>query len=233
MFRHPPWFTSMLFFFAQCAAIFAQGTAEDYKRADKIRTGFPAALTSSTFKYQWCNQGLIFEQTLAGEKIFSVLDGTSNQTMTLKEAKHSGWNEGQLPPLGSWSKSGGSQIPVLLTFKNTFDRPVRIFWVQHNGKLKNYGSIPPGKRRSVSTFNGHQWVVDFSPNKLAGIFSASAWDCTAILNTHSQQCAMDGFRKALVTQEQKRKPRQVKLFIRNHNVWLRSTEQDLRVTTNG
>ena len=83
----------------------------------------------------------------------------------------------------------------MLTFQNTFDRPVRIFWVQRDGKLKHYGSIPAGKRRSFSTFDGHQWVADFSPDKLTGIFSALAWDCTATIDTKSQQLAMKSFRK--------------------------------------
>ena len=175
------------------------------------------------------------EQTEAGQKTYILVDGRSNETMTMKEAKESGRYKdfSQLPPLGSWSKSCGSQIPVLLTFKNTFDRPVRIFWVQHDSKLKSYGSIPPGKHRSISTFEGHQWVVDFSPNKLAGIFCASAWDCDAILNAYSQQCAMDGFRKVVTAQEQEKKVRQTKLFIRDHNVWLRNTERDDQFTTDG
>ena len=164
-----------------------------------------------------------------------LVDGTSTETMTMKEAKESGRYKdfSQLLPLGSWSKSGGSRIPVLLTFKNTFKRPVRIFWVQHDGALKKYGSIPPGKRHSISTFEGHQWVVDFSPNKLAGIFSAAAWDCDAILDTHSEQRATDGFRKALEIKEQKKKASHTKLFIQDHNVWFHNTEQDEPITNDG
>ncbi len=175
------------------------------------------------------------EQTEAGQKTYILIDGRSTETMTMKEAKESGRYKdfSELPPLGSWSKSDGSQIPVLLTFKNTFDRPVRIFWVQHDRKLKNYGRIPPGKHRSISTFEGHQWVVDFSPNKLAGIFSASAWDCTATLDAKSQQCAMEGFHNLLATEKQKKNPRQKKLFIRDHDVWLHNAEQDDQFTTDG
>jgi len=235
MVRHTLWFTSTFLLLGQCAVIFAQGTAEDYKRADRIRTSFPDALKASTFNYKWCDHGLLFERTKAGQKSFGILDGTSAEIMTLKEAKKSGHYEdlSRLPALGSWSKSGGQQIPVVLTFKNTFDRAVRIFWVQHDGKLKHFGIVAAGKRRSISTFDGHQWVVDFSPNKLAGIFSASAWNCTATLDTNSQQRAMEGFRKVLAREEQKKKPGQKKLFIRNHNVWLHNTEQDNQITTNG
>ena len=235
MLRHTLWFTSTFLLFVQCAATLAQGTAEDYKRADKIRKDFPDALKASTFNYKWCDHGLIFEHTKAGQKGFSILDGTSAETMTMKDAKELGQYEdvSELPPLGSWSKSGGQQIPVVLTFKNTFDRPVRIFWVQHDGKLKNYGSIPPGKPRSISTFDGHQWVVDFSPNELAGIFTASGWNCTATLDAKSQQCAMEGFRNVLATEKQKKNSRQKKLFIRDHNVWLHNKEQDDQFTTDG
>ena len=62
-------------------------------------------------------------------KTFMLVDGKSTETMTMKEAKESGRYKdfSRLLPQGSWSKSGGSQVPVLLTFKNTFERPVRIF----------------------------------------------------------------------------------------------------------
>ena len=223
------------FLFFQFSCVLAQGTSEDYQRAEGIRTNFPDALKASSFKYQWCDHGLIFEHTVAGQKKYSCIDGTSAETMTMQEAKKKGRLEKfvQLPPLGSWSKSGGQQIPVMLTFQNTFDRPVRIFWVQRDGKLKHYGSIPAGKRRSFSTFDGHQWVADFSPDKLTGIFSALAWDCTATIDTNSQQLAMKSFQKNLQAAKRKKDKSKNQLFIRGHNVWLRSTEQDLRVTTNG
>ena len=217
------------------SCIFAQGTVEDYQRAEAIRANIPKALKASRIRYRWCDHGLIVEQIKAGQKTFMLVDGTSTETMTMKEARESGRYKdfSQLLPQGSWSKSGGSQVPVLITFKNTFERPVRIFWVQHDGVLKNYGSIPPGKYRSISTFEGHQWVVDFSPNKLAGIFSAAAWDCDAILDTHSQQCAMDGFHKTLLIKDQKKKAGHTKLFIQDHNVWFHNTEQDEPITTDG
>ena len=235
MLRHTLWFTSTFLLLAQCVVIHAQGTAEDYQRAEEIRTGFPDALKASSFNYKWCDHGLIFECTQAGQKSFSILDGTSAETMTMKEAKKLGRYEdfSQLPPLGNWSKSGGHQIPIVLTFKNTFDRPVRIFWVQHDGKLKHYGIIDAGKRRSISTFDSHQWVVDFSPNKLAGIFSASAWDCTATLNTNSQRRAMEGFHQTLKTTENGNDRTKTKLLTQDYNVWLRNSEQDHRITTEG
>ena len=223
------------FLFFQFSCVLAQGTREDYQRAEEIRTTFPDALKSSSFKYQWCDRGLIFEQTVAGQKKYSRIDGTSAETMTMKEAKKKGRLENffQLPPLDSWSKSGGQQIPVTLTFQNTFDRPVRVFWVQHDGKLKHYGSIPAGKHRSFSTFDGHQWVVDFSPDKLTGIFSASAWDCTATIGTNSQQRAMKGFQKNLKINGPNKDKLKAELFRRDNNVWLRSIEQDHQITTDG
>ena len=62
MLRHTLWFTSTFLLFVQCAATLG-GTAEDYKRADKIRKDFPDALKASTFNYKWCDHGLIFEHT--------------------------------------------------------------------------------------------------------------------------------------------------------------------------
>tara|TARA_B100001093_G_scaffold419394_1_gene410950 strand:+ start:667 stop:2208 length:1542 start_codon:yes stop_codon:yes gene_type:complete len=95
-----------------------------------------------------------------------------------------------LPSQSGWTRSPASSDSVSITFENSFGRAVRVFWVDFAGVLKNYGTIPPHGDMSISTFVGHQWVLDFSPNDLTGIFTASSHESIANINTISRNIAM-------------------------------------------
>ena len=47
------------------------------------------------------------------------------------------------PPQSRWGRSPSSSDNVSITFENSFPRPVRVYWVDFEGELKNYGTIPP------------------------------------------------------------------------------------------
>ena len=234
MLRRLLWLTPTYFLLLQ-SFVRPQGTVDDYRRAQEIRSSFPKAFRKSTFKYHWSETGIIFEDTSHGEPQYRVIHFNSSDLSsdTPQKIFTSHHDYSKLEPRKLWSKSSGNRTPVTITFKNTFNRSVRIFWVTFDGKLKPYGDVPAGESRAISTYDGHQWVLDFSTNKLAGIFSTYEWDCTATLNPKSQQCAMEGFR-GVVAQANKHKTQSVaKLVIRNHNVWLRSENQKDQLTTDG
>jgi hypothetical protein len=94
------------------------------------------------------------------------------------------------PPQSRWNRSPSSSDNVSITFENSFPRPVRVYWVDFEGELKNYGTIPPKGDISISTFAGHQWVLDFSANDLTGIFTTSNHDCIAKIDSRSRRVAM-------------------------------------------
>ena len=108
-------------------------------------------------------------------------------------------------------------------------RSVFTGWIL-KGSLKNYGTIPPRGNMMISTFAGHQWVLDFSANDLTGIFTASNYDCVAKIDSRSRQVAMN-------QSSQTTKPTSIpssKLVIRDHNVWLiRKDKKDIQLTRNG
>ena len=228
------WLTPTYFLLLQ-PFVRPQGTVDDYQRAQEIRSSFPKAFRESTFKYHWSEKGLIFEDKSHGEPRYRVIhfnpsDPSSDTPQKIFIDHH---DHSELEPKKRWSKSSGHKIPVTITFQNTFDRSVRIFWVTFDGKLKPYGDVPAGERHSISTYDGHQWVLDFSANKLAGIFSTLEWNCIATLNPKSQQYAMEGFR-GVTTQAHKDKTQPTgKLFIKNHNVWLRSDNHEDQLTKDG
>lgn len=233
MFSHLLWLIPALLLCLQWCPVLAQGTASDYQRSQDIRSSLPKALHASAFKYRWSKNGIVFEEQKDGTLFYRFVDSVSgkisepmqSELLPVSERYH------QLLPQRHWSKSKGNRQKVTITFNNTFNRPVRLFWVAYDGKLKSYGDIPAGKKHSLSTFDGHQWVVDFRPNELAGIFSALSWDCTATLDTKSKQCAMEGLRETN-KKTGKQEPRK-KLFIKNHNVWMRADKQEAQLTTSG
>ena len=139
-------------------------------------------------------------------------------------------NSSFLPPQSRWSRSPSNSDNVSITFKNSFPRTVRIYWVDFEGGLKNYGTIPPRGNIMISTFAGHQWVLDFSANDLTGIFTASNYDCVAKIDSRSRRVAMN-------QSTQTTKPASIpslKLVIRDHNVWLiRKDKKDIQLTRKG
>ena len=66
MLRRLLWLTPTYFLLFQ-SFVRPQGTADDYRRAQEIRSSFPKAFRESTFKYHWSEKGLIFEDKSHGE----------------------------------------------------------------------------------------------------------------------------------------------------------------------
>ena len=135
-----------------------------------------------------------------------------------------------LPPQSRWGRSSSSSDNISITFQNSFPRPVRVYWVDLQGELKNYGTIPPKGDMSISTFAGHQWVLDFSANDLTGIFTASNHDCIAKIDSRSRRVAM---KQSPPAPKPDSTPAS-KLVIREHNVWfIRKDKKDIQLTRKG
>lgn len=65
------------------------------------------------------------------------------------------------------SKLDQPATPVI--FLNKTDKPVRMFWLDFEGKRKSYGDIPPGGVTSQSTYVTHAWLLE-SDGKCLGIY---------------------------------------------------------------
>jgi dipeptidyl aminopeptidase/acylaminoacyl peptidase len=55
--------------------------------------------------------------------------------------------------------SAGHGDDTEIVFVNGRDAAVRIFWIDHAGRAKAYGTVPPRGRRGQHTFAGHAWLV--------------------------------------------------------------------------
>ena len=202
-----------------------------YLLSDKIGPKFQKAYQPLKLNYQWKKNGIILRSgkgKTAKEEFIDAKTGKSTKSISIDQAKEE--DSLLLPPQSRWSRSPASSENVPITFKNSFPRPVRVYWVDFEGELKNYGRIPPEGNISISTFDGHQWVLDFAANDLAGIFTASSYNNTAKIDSRSRQVAM----KQTTLDPKHDSPPSSKLLIREHNVWLiRKEKKDIQLTRMG
>ena len=182
--------------------------------------------------FQWKDNGIILKTgkgKTAQEEFIEGKTGKIKKSISLEPAKDED-DSLFLPPQSRWGRSSSSSDNISITFQNSFPRPVRVYWVDLQGELKNYGTIPPKGDMSISTFAGHQWVLDFSANDLTGIFTASNHDCIAKIDSRSRRVAMKQSPPAP-------KPDSTpvsKLVIREHNVWfIRKDKKDIQLTRKG
>jgi dienelactone hydrolase len=204
-----------------------------FDRSDKIGSKFHKAYQPLKLNYQWKNKG-IFIKSGKGKTASEVfIDGSTGKIKTSNSQDSAGEESGSsfLSPQSGWSRSPGSSDSVSITFDNTFSRPVRILWVDFEGTLKSYGIIPPRGDVSISTFAGHQWVLDFSANDLTGIFTAGNHDCVAKIDSLSRRVAM---KKSSSVEPKVDSSHSSKLIIREYNVWLtRKDKKDIQLTRKG
>ena len=203
-----------------------------YARSDQIGPKFQKAYQPLKLNYQWKGNGIILKSgkgKMAKEEFIDGKTGKIKKNIPLNSAKEEGGSL-YLPPQSSWNRSPASSDNVSITFENSFDRPVRLYWVDFEGDLKNYGTIPPKSDISISTFAGHQWVLDFSANDLTGIFTTSNQDCIAKIDSRSRRVAM---KQSTPAPKHESVPSS-KLIIREHNVWLsRKDKEDIQLTSKG
>jgi hypothetical protein len=59
-------------------------------------------------------------------------------------------------------KSAGAGSPITINFANKCTIDIKIYWVNYEGQLQGYGTIPPGDNFKQSTYSGHPWLLKIS-----------------------------------------------------------------------
>ena len=209
-----------------------ESIARRYARSEEIAPKFQKAYQPLKLNFQWKDNGIILKSgkgKTAQEEFIEGKTGKIKKSISLEPAKDED-DSLFLPPQSRWGRSSSSSDNISITFQNSFPRPVRVYWVDLQGELKNYGTIPPKGDMSISTFAGHQWVLDFSANDLTGIFTASNHDCIAKIDSRSRRVAM---KQSPPAPKPDSTPAS-KLVIREHNVWfIRKDKKDIQLTRKG
>ena len=222
-------FALLIAFLSINASSYGQGTSDDYRRAAQLQQIYGSTLKNDAPSYFWQGDSLILEFSIDGKSGYQKFD-TSSCKLEAVDDPGQFKNDTNLEPLSKWEPSGNSSKRVDITFVNEFDKAVRLFWVNRGGGMRSFGVVEPGTEKTISTFHGHYWVIDFKRNDIAGIFIAAPWNCRAVINEESQsKVDMPGIESQPQQSNTKRN-----LAIRRHNVWLRNDQgDDIQITTNG
>ena len=97
--------------------------------------------------------GLIayFSNAEVGKVVFHRVEFTSDGPAKAVAKKHADEVKGL--------KSEASTVESALTFVNKSGQPIRLFWLDYEGKRKLFKEIAPRERFEQKTFTGHAWVV--------------------------------------------------------------------------
>lgn len=210
----------------------AQGTQADYDRSDTLAARYGDKVITFRPHIRWLSdgRGIWWNAKRDGKLEYTLVETPSGERRSSFEPDELGLAEdsNQLTPLARWRNSIGGGEATSVLFDNTFDRAVRLYWVDTAGRLVQYGEVLAGQQRAMATYAGHVWVLDFKADDLAGIFTAEAWPSRAVVGARSQSVAMRPNTKS-------NRPRpKARLRIRDHNVHLPPNKGEaFRLSTNG
>lgn len=71
-------------------------------------------------------------------------------------------------------RSTNGDLPTTITFVNRAGEPVKLYWLDYEGKRKLYETIPPGKQTVQPTFVTHPWLVTDAQDRPWGIYLPDA-----------------------------------------------------------
>jgi len=208
---------SLLFAALLAASLSAQGSADDYRRADELLPKWSRAARRFDPTVHWLSDGgvLWFEVGKGRDRRFVRVepDGTVRRARKLDELGVKDEVK-TLRGKSRWGASSNSGRAATVTFENRMKRKIRLFWVDGNGVPKQYGEIEPGKQVTQSTFVGHAWIADYSRDDLVGSFVVESGKCVAVFDEESRKRVM-GRREA----PQRGTSNGSRLAVRDHDVW--------------
>jgi dipeptidyl aminopeptidase/acylaminoacyl peptidase len=208
----------------------AQGTPADYERASALPRRWAALERQFRPSWRWLEDGrqLAFLDERTTPPVWVLVD-KSGHRRTAARREDLGIPDVPvlLPPQERWRPSRDSTRATTIRFDNRFDRPVRLFWAAPDGALRPYGEVAPRSERELSTYEGHQWVVDFAADDLAGIFVAAREAGRAIVDAQARDAAMS-------VRERTGPAGAGRVFLRDHDLWLRRGDgAETRLSTTG
>jgi dipeptidyl aminopeptidase/acylaminoacyl peptidase len=104
---------------------------------------------------------------------------------------------------------------------------VRLFWVDSSGQRRPYGTIASGQERQQHTFEGHVWLVVDKDDQPVAAFEATDAEGEAIID--GSRPPAEGRRRGARRRRDSggRSPDgRWQAFIRDHNLYLRSQDED-------
>ncbi|MGI9013638.1 MAG: prolyl oligopeptidase family serine peptidase [Phycisphaerales bacterium] len=121
-------------------------------------------------------------------------------------------------------RSGASATETSITFENRTDAPIRIYWINAQGQRQQYAHLDPGASHAQHTFATHAWLAATDAEQPLAMFIATERPAKAIITG-----PVAAEREEAQPRPQRRSnnlapDEQQEMFIRDHNVFLRTVE---------
>jgi len=113
-----------------------------------------------------------------------------------------------------------------ITFVNQLQEDVALFWIGQDGQRQAYGKLAAGARRSQHTYAGHVWLVTRSSGEILAVFEAAEGGGLARIDGSDPTPPRRSRRNRDAPQSLNvpSPDGQWEAFVRDHNLWLRSTQ---------
>lgn len=220
------------------AAATTQGTASDYQRAQSLESLYRNKIDVGPREVHWTDDSktLWFTEQREGTTSFVRIDVASGDRKTANSTRELGIAKSSLEALAGDTNSRDGRSETSIIFDNRFDRRLRMLWVQANGEVRDYGTLAAKATREQHTFAGHVWRLVFDDNASAGVFRASAAGGRAIIDEASRSKASRSnaqHQRRSGPNNGRQRSNRAKAFVRNDNVWLRTNDKPVALTTDG
>ncbi len=113
-----------------------------------------------------------------------------------------------------------------ITFVNTFDFDVELFWLDTEGNRQSYGLLKRGQEKAQHTFAGHAWLVARPGGSTLAVFEATDAPARAVIEDREPTRRPNRRRENRPETAPTTVPSpdgQWEAFVRDHNLWVRST----------
>jgi dipeptidyl aminopeptidase/acylaminoacyl peptidase len=122
-----------------------------------------------------------------------------------------------------------------VTFTNSTDGDVELYWVDFEGERRHYATIRAGEQHQQHTFTGHVWVVTDKAGKMLAVFIATAEAGEAIIDETSIREAATREKPKMAKSRGESPDGKWLAFIKDYNLYLRNleTNQEFALSSDG
>lgn len=204
-----------------CGSAFAQGSAADYERADRLPGDWAGLVRNADVRVRWLAPDRpVYRYTLEdgsgewrtvdlrtgavspafdrpaieralgergagglGDVAWFDADGGTLYFVRRGDARVWAWDGslreadpsalparfGLSPDRTDRTRGGGPATTLLVV--NVTDGPVRLLWLDHEGRERPYATVPPGGSHVQNTYAGHSWRVADEGGRSLGVYT--------------------------------------------------------------
>jgi dipeptidyl-peptidase-4 len=133
-------------------------------------------------------------------------------------------------------------LETQITFENTLNETVEVFWLDDQGERTSYGTMGPNERKEQHTFSGHVWLVANRMGEALAVYEATDSEGLAVIG-ENRPGGREGRRSRRNPEQRQGNPNEATspdgkwfAFLKEQNVFVRGTNTDatpIQLSTDG